>query len=158
MKKTLLSSLLAATVILSGCAGRITPLTAQSLATLAVYEYGKSNPKVTKTMREIQPPVCLMATSEGATLADVVTQLDPAGSNPETKLLVTTLLSIFQTAVAPVGTNAPNQSPYLKAVFCDGWANGLALLPSDGVVTPPASLKRNTPPVKLPPGRWVRVK
>lgn len=151
--------ILALSTLFSGCAGRMTPPTAQSLTTLAVYGLGKESAKLTKQMRELQPLACVMAISEGATLADVATEIEPyVKANPETKLLVTTLLSIFQTSVATYGTNVPPARPYLKAVFCDGWKGGLDLLPNPD--EPMAALKRgrNAPPVKLPPGKWVFVK
>lgn len=142
-------------LFLIGCAGRITPLTAQSLTTLAVYEFGKQNPKITATMRKIQPLACDMAKNPGSTVEDVVGVVENAGGvNADTKAVINVLLAIYQTSVAAVGTNQPQTHPYLEAVVCPGWAGGLDLLPGASGVT------KNAIPLKvskkLPP-KWVFV-
>ncbi len=109
-------------------------------------------------MRRIQPPACKVASDPNATIQDVATAIESvANVKPDTKAVVNVILSILQTSVAPVGTNTVNQSPYIKAVICDGWAGGLALLPDDSGILSEVSKSRNAPPKKLP-ARFVLVK
>lgn len=155
--KLLLPLIAGSLLILTGCAGRITPLTAQNLTTLAVYEAGKDKDRAA-FMRRVQPPACAIATLQGATIEDVIGEvINATDASPEDKIVLNIILSIFQTSTAPQGTNVVAQSPYLKAVFCDGWANGLELLPPSGGSK---IIARNAPPKasrKLP-GKWIMVK
>ena len=73
----------------------------------------------------------------------------------DTKEILTTLLTIYQVAIAPVGTNSSSTRPYLEAVICSGWESGLRLLP--GGATSPAAAVRNAPPAAVS-GKWLRFK
>lgn len=140
---------------LTGCKN-ITPQTASSLTTLAVYEVAKNNPKITAYMRAVQPSACNMASTSGATIEDVVGVISNAtDATVEEKAGVNIILSIFQTATAPLGTNTAAQAPYLKAVFCEGWAGGLASVPRTirGENAPPSAAL-----APRPNGKWILVK
>lgn len=157
--KLLVSVALTSLVLMCGCAGRITPQTAAALTTLAVYEAGKDNAKLTTQMRRIQPPACHIATQQGVTVEDVVGVIDATvGLSPETKATVNIVLTILQTSIAPQGTNTVDASPYIKAVICDGWAGGLALLPVEGEIAGVGEAVRQNAPMKKLPGRFVLVK
>jgi phosphoglycerol transferase MdoB-like AlkP superfamily enzyme len=155
--KLLVSVAATSIILLAGCAGRITPQTAASLTTLAVYEAGKDNGKLAADMRQIQPAACNVASNPDATIEDVANAIaNAAGAKPDTKVIVNVILSILQTSTAPIGTNTVNQSPYIKAVICDGWAGGLALLPDEtGIV---GEVTRRNAPMKKLPARFVLVK
>lgn len=136
-------------VALTGCKN-LTPQGAAGLTTTAVYEFGKNNPKLTKTMREIQPLACAVAQRPGSTVEDVIGEVENAnGVNADTKEILNVLLTIYQVAIAPQSTNVATTHPYLEAVICPGWAGGLALIPD--------ATSKNAPP-KAVHGRWLRVK
>lgn len=140
----------------AGCAGRLTPQGAASLTSLAVYEAGKDNANLTKEMRRIQPEACNIATNPAATILDVANAIsDASGADVDTKIIVNVIISILQTSVAPVGTNVVNQSPYIKAVICDGWGRGLewlALAPDESGIVGEGPARRGKPTGKLPAG------
>lgn len=150
MKLIKIIPILAIAVLLTGCAGRITPQGAAGLTTAAVYAFGRSNPQITATMREIQPVACEMARNPASTLEDVIGVIqNSAGVNDDTKAVINVLLAIYQTSTYPNQTNPLQSRPYLEAVICPGWAGGLALLPAPGVDAP-----KSAAPVK----HWILVK
>lgn len=140
--------LAAALISLTGCK-QLTPQGAAALTTLAVYEFGKENPKITKTMREIQPLACDAALNPTNTIENVVWIIQKAGVDTETKEVLNVLLTIYQVSVAPIGDDTVKTRPYFEAVICQGWAGGLALLP--------VPVEKNAVP-KYVTGQWLRVK
>src|SRR6185369_8118758 len=56
---------------LTGCK-QITPQVASTLTTTAVYAFGRNNPKIVATMRQVQPAACFAASQPGSTVEDVV--------------------------------------------------------------------------------------
>lgn len=130
--KLLASLALTSTILLSGCAGRMTPQGAAGLTTAAVYAFGNNNPKIVKTMRDIQPAVCEIAKNPGATVEDVIGVIQNTGGvDADTKAIINVLLAIYQTSIYPSHTNQAESHPYLEAIICPGWAGGLALLPGE---------------------------
>lgn len=152
MKKLLISLVAVSLIAMTGCK-QLTPQAASTLTTAAVYAFGRNNPKIVTTMRQIQPAACDIAKNPGSTVEDVVGVIENyPGVSEDTKAVVQVLLAIYQTSIAPVGTNQSKTHPYLEAVICPGWAGGLALLPSGGANA--VSAMRNAPA----PGKWVLVK
>jgi len=126
----LVSLMLTLTALLTGCKN-LTPQGAASLTSLAVYEFGKDNPKATATMRLAQPVACELVKSPGSTVEDVIGAIQNAGGvSPDTKEVLQVLLAIYQTSIYQVGTNQAQTHPYLEAVICPGWQRGLELIGS----------------------------
>jgi hypothetical protein len=159
ISKLLASVTLTSLVLLTGCKS-LTPQGASALTTTAVYAFGRNNPKIVETMRKVQPLACDMAKNPGATVEDVVGIIENAGGvNSDTAAVINVLLAIYQTSIAPVGTNQAKTHPYLEAVICPGWEGGLALLPMDGPMI--GGVTKNAIPKKVSsqvPGKWVLVK
>lgn len=138
-------------VVATGCAGRLTPQGAAGLTTAAVYAFGNNNPKIVKTMRQIQPAACDIAKNPGATVEDVIGVIENTGGvDADTKAIINVLLAIYQTSIAPSHTNQAEAHPYLEAVICPGWAGGLALLPAS-----PGAVSKQ---ISSPRAKWVLMK
>ncbi len=139
---------------LTGCKN-LTPQGAASLTTIAVYEFGKDDARLTKTMRELQPLACAVAKNPSSVVEDVIDEVQNAnGLNADTEEILNVILTIYQVAIAPHGTNASTTHPYLEAVVCQGWDGGLKLLPGE---TPPGVASKSAPQ-KVVHGKWLRVK
>lgn len=147
-------AVLAATslLVLTGCKN-LTPQGAAALTAAAVYAAGNGNEKLTKQLRDLQPTACALATSNASVQEVALAVATVAGAKPETKVIVTAILAILQTSTAPVGTNAANTSPYVKAVLCDGWQMGLSYLPDESGIVGEVAKGRNAPP-----GRFILVR
>lgn len=138
--------LAAISLAVSGCK-QLTPQGAAGLTTAAVYAFGRDNPKITATMRQIQPAACDIAKNPGSTVEDVVGVIENSGGvDADTKAVINVLLTVYQVAIAPIGTNQSQTHPYLEAVICPGWAGGLALLPVSGTAVRSLSNARPNPP------------
>lgn len=104
-----------------------------------------------KTIPKQRHTCGLFSPLQGATIEDVAGAIvNATDASIEEKAVINIILSIFQTSTEG-STNITANSPYLKAVFCDGWSAGLAIAPSDAV-------KGVNEPPKRVHGRWVLVK
>ncbi len=142
-------------VSLTGCKN-LTPQGAAALTSIAVYEAGKDNPKLTRDMRNFQPLACAVAKSPGSTVEDVMGEIENTDIlSADAKDILNTMLTIYQVGIATKGTNQSSTHPYLEAVICPGWEAGLRRLP--GGAPAPAAAAKNAPPAAVR-GKWLRFK
>lgn len=149
MKKLTISiAALLLAFVLVGCKNS-SPLT-YSLATSTLVSYGlRNSPETAGYLRDVQPVVCSVANGTNLTPAQVVAAIESSGidDSAEGRLVVNGILLLYISAFDSLGTgtnNTANVSPYAQAIFCDGFAWGLAASPSE-------MRSRNAPPKKVWP-------
>lgn len=130
----------------SGVQPRLSPLAAQYLTTAAVMESVKKNEPLRKRLALLQPIICAVATKRGVTPDEIILALPDRSE--DMMATVNLAMAIYVSAIAPDGTNAPAVNPYSDAIFCKGFANGLAPFP-------PRFRSRNDPPATV---KWPRLK
>lgn len=134
MKKLTTSlAALALALITVGC--KNTSPAVYSLGTATIVSYGlRNSPQTAGYLRAVQPVACSLATGTNLNPAQVVHAIETSGiaNSAEGRLIVNGVLLLYITAYDGLGssTNAAAVRPYAQAVFCDGFALGLADAPT----------------------------
>ena len=134
--KKLLAPLIAVAIALASVGCKNTSPAFYSLATATAVSYGlRNSPQTANYLRAVQPVACAVASGTNLTPADVVKAIDAsgiAGNSDEARAIVVAAELLYITAYDALGsrTNAAAVRPYTTAVFCDGFAAGLAGAPS----------------------------
>lgn len=133
-------AILAATWFGGGCAntgghGNALSPAFYQLGTAEAVSIGlRNSPQTANWLRVVQPVVCKTVTGTALTPTDisaVVEKINAGGASNDAKAIVNGVLLLYIAAWNEIGapTNSAVSRPYAQAIFCDGFAQGLALSP-----------------------------